>query len=208
MSFIKSSPLKALVTAAALTASLLASPERAHAAGPAKSTGKGIVGGILLGGEVVVIPMGAAGLSKGWPYLVFGGVGMVGGGIGGYFVEKTTGTKTPEAPTYMMAFGFAFVIPALVLSLNATAYKPPETDRQEPSKDDPAKDPAKPVKIINAKASPAPHAPLALIDSYKGKISLGVPALEVKPLYTQQEIAQFGVEQGSEVKIPLFKAAF
>jgi hypothetical protein len=238
-------------------ATVSAAPSDASAAGPVTPTGKGIVGGALLGAEVVTIPMGAAGLNKGWPYFVFGGLGMVGGGVGGYFVEKATavdgatGKGGPAEPAlYMLAGGMALIIPALVLSLNATAYKPPDSDRNEPANNEPASDAPKPTPIppapgaapgapgagpapgstasTTSKSAPAstkfrpyqyksrfrgemaglPHIPTGLIDMFHGKLGLGLPAVEMKPLYTQAEMFKYGVAQGTEVKLPLFKAMF
>jgi hypothetical protein len=225
----------------------LAATRDASAGGPVTPTGKGIVGGALLGGEVVTITIGAIGVNKGWPYFVFGGLGMVGGGVGGFFVEKATkGTTaangtvtggTPEPALYMLAGGMALVIPALVVSLNATAYKPPETDRVEPANNEPAKDAPKaspppgaapgapppaapgapgaapqakaPVKYrFRSEIGSLPHIPVSLLDVYKGKVALGVPAVDVRPLYTANEMWRFGVGQGTEVRLPVFKAMF
>jgi hypothetical protein len=229
------------LVAAALAFTFTASATRdASAGGPVSPTGKGIVGGALLGGEIVVIPMGAAGVNKGWPYFVFGGLGMVGGGVGGFFVEKatkgTTGANgvttggTAEPALYMLAGGMALVIPALVVSLNATAYKPPESDRNEPANNEPSKDKAAPEPApAQPGAAPAaqpqsraparnfrfrseiasvPHIPVSLLDMYKGKLGFGVPAVDVRPLYTQAEMFRYGVSQGTEVRVPIFKAMF
>ena len=203
----------AAVSAAAFTLAMAAHGPTAQAAGPVASTGKGIAGGALLGGEVVTITMAAIGVSRGWPYFVFGGVGMIGGGIGGYFVEQATGTTAAEAPVFMLAGGMALVIPALVLSLNATAYKPPESDRSEVPGNMPSKDPPKPKKdgttitSSNDRAKPA-RVPLSVLDVYRGRFAVGVPAIEVRPLFTQLEITRFGVAQGTELRVPVFKAAF
>jgi hypothetical protein len=187
---------------------------------PVSSTGKGIVGGALLGGEVVDITMGAIGVEKGWPYFVFGGLGAVGGGIGGHFVE--TASSSAEPSLYMLAGGMALLIPALVVSLNATAYKPPETDRGEPVNNEPAVEPPKGkatlqvttsretpgLRFRSARMEPPIHVPMSLFDVYRGQVAFGVPAFEIRPLYTQREMAQFGVGQGQEVRVPLFKAVF
>ena len=53
-----------------------------------------------------------------------------------------------------------------------------------------------------------PHIPTSLLDMYGGKVGFGVPALQVKPLYTQVEMARYGVPQGTEVQVPVFKAMF
>jgi hypothetical protein len=233
----------ALVSALTFTLGMAASGE-ARADGAVSPTGKGIVGGALLGGEVVTITMGAAGVSRGWPYFVFGGLGMVGGGIGGFFVEKATkGTTdamgnttgaTPEPALYMLAGGMALVIPALIVSLNATAYKPPETDRNEPSTNEPSKEPPKPtITPAPPGATPPPgepppptttknryrtprrgelaslpHIPVSLVDVYHGRVGMGLPAFELRPLYSSQEMWKFGVAQGTEVRFPVFKAMF
>lgn len=215
------------VTAAAFAMTLVSAGE-ASASGPVSPTGKGTVGGALLGAEVVTITMGAAGLSRGWPYFVFGGLAAVGGGVGGYYLDKATvgttadnGTITgrkSEPSLYMLAGGMALVIPALVISLNATAYRPPETDRVEPAGNRPSKDlpkvePPPPVgKAKQVRPSRAyaalPHIPVSLLDVYRGRVSLGLPALEVRPLYAQNELWKYGVSQGTEVRLPVFKAMF
>ena len=208
--------------AVAFAMALAGSPSDARADGPVTATGKGTVGGALLGGEVVCITMGAVGVNRGWPYFVFGGLGAVGGGIGGFFVEKAT---APEPSLYMLAGGMALIIPTLVVSLNATAYKPPETDQvqnepanNKPVLDAPAPTPAgapapltsrsvkKPARVA---ARPVmPHIPLSVLDIYKGNVALGIPALELRPLYSSAELWKYGVSQGSEVRLPLFQTMF
>jgi hypothetical protein len=224
--------------AAALTAVVAISGDaQAQVGGPVTPTGKGIAGGLLLGGEVVVIPMGAAGVQRGWPYFVFGGLGMVAGAVGGWAVEQHTyvnsnGTGGPAEPAiYMLAGGLALVIPALVLSLNATAYHPPEGDRGEPANNEPAKESPRPDAPPEAAPPPggAPppgstsgysyksrfrgevatlHRPSSLFDMYRGQVSLAMPMVEARPLYSQREMWLYGVGQGTEVRIPMFKATF
>ena len=186
-------------------------------------TGKGIVGGALLGGEVVMITMGAVGVESGWPYLVFGGLGAVGGGVGGFFIEGAA-DPTAEIPVYMLAAGMALVIPTIVISLNATAYKPPDDDKSEPANDRPALEPAPPggsVTVTTSRAKPAPRTklhtkasapipriPLALLGLSRGDLALGIPAPDIRPMYTRRELAEYGVTQGHEVRVPLFSVLF
>lgn len=216
--------LGSLAAIAAFAFALTSAPSEARAqtstAVGVNPMGKGTAGGILLGGEVVCITLGAVGVEKGWPYLAFGGLGMVGGGVGGYFVDKATSTapSTGEPSLYMLAGGLALVIPALVLSLNATAYKPPETDRQsEPVNNEPSKDAPKPGRAPGARSfqlpkvalrPQLPHIPVSLFDLYQGKIALGLPAFEVRPLYQRDELWKYGVTQGNELRVPLFKGVF
>ena len=190
--------LSTVVAVAAFTA-VLSAPGEAEAGGPVQTWGKGTAGGALLGAEVVVIPMGAAGLNRGWPYFVFGGL--------------------------------ALIIPAVIVSLNATAYRPPDSDRSEPASNEPSKEPPKATPApapdgIPAEAPPPgatsaytyrsyrgrmaalPHIPTSLLDMYRGQVGVGLPAVQVRPLYTQAEVYKYGVAQGTEVQLPVFKAMF
>lgn len=116
--------------------------------------GKGIVGGALLGFEVVSIPMSLFGVKAGWAYALFGGLGAVGGGAAGAGVELVTDSyKTPvgdgRAPIYMLAGGLALVIPAVVLMLNATRFQPSEDAREDQApKNAPAADPGSTQKSV------------------------------------------------------------
>jgi hypothetical protein len=208
----------------------MAGESSARAEGPVTPDGKGIVGGALLGAEVVDITMAIIGVEKGWPYFVFGGVGAVGGGIGGYFVEQEVTTAEPAL--YMLAGGMALVIPTLVLSLNATAYKPPESDQKttEPVTNQPAAEPPAPGGVqksvnITSDARPAPrkarpfrtspayvnvtpHVPGSVVDVYRGRLALAMPAPEVRTVYTRREAVVYGVEQGKEFRLPVLKAQF
>lgn len=206
----------ALVAAATLADARPAAAQQAAQADSVKGDGKGIVGGALLGGEIVMIPMAAFGVDRAWPYLVFGGLGAVGGGVGGFFIEDAT-TDSTEVPLYMLAGGMALVIPTLVAVLNATAYKPPESDTKEqpatPTKE-PAPGGGTSVKITSQAApakrtaSAAPQIPTSLVAVRSGELGVGVPAVEVRPLYTKREQVVFGVAQGEEVRVPVFKAQF
>jgi len=202
--------------------------------GPSQVTGtaKGIVGGALLGAEVVMIPMGAAGLKPWWPYLVFGGVGAAGGAVGGWAVEQAVAESGPaEAPLYMLAGGLALIIPALVLSLNATTKDefedtadPATTTTTTKGAEPPAPGPASPgaqpagdgtttIQVQpqsrnQKKKKPAPPRAGAIFDLASSEVRVGVPAIVVKNMYTNDEMAKFGVEQRTEVRVPFFSASF
>jgi len=91
--------------------------------------GKGIAGGALLGAEVVTITESLAGVRAGWAYGVFGGVGAVAGGVGGYFVERSS--SDGQGAVYLLAGGMALIIPAVVLTLNATRYHPSDSATED-----------------------------------------------------------------------------
>ncbi|MCK6587740.1 MAG: hypothetical protein L6Q76_09160 [Polyangiaceae bacterium] len=219
---------RSVVASAALAAgaftALLTGADEARADGPVTGTGKGIAGGALLGGEVATITMAIIGVEAVWPYFAIGGAAAVGGGIGGYFVE----TAAPaEVPLYMLAGGMALVIPTLVAALNATAYKPPEEDVEDPSATEPAPIPPSPsaqvtpgskqtgpsrAKIAQPRRA-APFVPMSLVgiraQEFKLQtVALGIPAVDVRPLHSLRERQMFGVEQGYEVRVPLFRAMF
>jgi hypothetical protein len=222
-----SSSRAALAAAGAMSAAaVLLAPETASAQAAAVSVdGKGIVGGALLGAEVVDLTIGIIGVNRAWPYLVFGAVGAIGGGIGGYFIEQET-RESPEGALYMLAGGMALVIPTVIVSLNATLYKPPEgtsTTTFEPADNQPAQSPPA-VQPPAPTPLPAPTSrfrlrspsltqkaerlSFSLVDVNRGKLALSVPAVQVRPLYSLREVWTYGVEQGTEVRVPLFYASF
>lgn len=239
-----------LLSLAASAVTLLAT-QRAEAEEPGISaTGKGITGGALLGGELVVTVEAIAGVKPAWAYLVGGGLGAVAGGVGGYFVEQTS---DPKPSYYMLAAGMALIIPATVAVLQSTSYKPPPDYQEDrPGKAaGPSGEPAPagvtttpPVQEAQPPAGsvpPAPAAPgatpapgpgtapapvpapgpgtrapgpsrppiaMSLVDLYGGRLRMGIPAVEIRPMYTSAEIKKYGVEQQAEVRLPLFQATF
>jgi hypothetical protein len=101
---------------------------------------------------------------------------------------------------YMLAGGLALVIPAVVLTLNATRYQPEEgaTEDRTPGpmaepgapgsnsitgtpSGAPAPPPPPPAAVP---APPAPPPPQSLLDVHHGAFRLGVPALAVTPAFT------------------------
>lgn len=117
------------------------------------STGKGIVGGTLLGAEVVLLTEAAIDVSPEWLYYVGGAAGAVGGGIAGYFLEDKL---TSKSNMLLLAGGMLLVIPTTVAVLSATAYEQPvEYTQDTPPKDEPPADPALPAQP----AAPTPASP-------------------------------------------------
>jgi hypothetical protein len=126
-------------------------------------TGKGITGGALLGAEVVTIVESLVGVRAGWAYGVGALVGAGGGGVGGYFIEKSSSSADGKAPTYMLAGGLALVIPAIVLVLNATRYMPAEGAVEDNAPTAPAAEPGVPGGSVTGEppdvAAPPPPPP-------------------------------------------------
>ncbi|MGC4066886.1 MAG: hypothetical protein QM784_20065 [Polyangiaceae bacterium] len=88
------------------------------------SSGKGIVGGTLLGAEVVLLTEAAFDVSPDWLYYVGGGAGAIGGGIAGYYLEGSGGLSA-KGNMYLLAAGMLLAIPTTVAVLSATAYEQP-----------------------------------------------------------------------------------
>ncbi len=214
----------AALAAATVGASFALSEGVASAQEIVKPTAKGVVGGALIGAEAVMITEALIGVKPWWAYAVGGGVGAIGGGIGGYFIEQAV--TDGKAPLFMLAGGLALVIPTLVLTLNATRYQPTEgatedkAPTNEPKADPgtpggsaaptPANDPAKAPATAPATppaAAPTP-APQGLMDVRPGTVRLGVPMPVVTPVFTVAERRQFGMRQETEVRVPVFNLTF
>jgi len=133
------------------------SPLTAQATGKesASPTGKGIVGGALLGSELVMVSEAALGVKPTWAYIVGGLAGGAAGGVGGYFVEKQDDARPPML---MLAGGIVLAIPTVVAVLSATAYEPPADFLQDQAPaDEPVAEPPAPSEVAPAPA-PAPAA--------------------------------------------------
>jgi len=128
--------LRLLPLAAPLLVSTFA---RAQSANPSV-TGKGLVGGALLGGEVVMLTEAAIKVKPAWAYYVGGGVGMIGGGIAGHYLESSFSPK-PLSAMYFLAAGMLLVIPTTVAAMNAVSYDTPlEYTQDAPPTDQPNDD--------------------------------------------------------------------
>jgi hypothetical protein len=198
---------------AAMAGALTFAPAQARAEGPVSPTGKGIAGGALLGGEVVMITTAIIGVKAWWPYLVFGAVGAGGGAVGGYFVEQVDDGNTPEPSLYMLAGGLALVIPTIVAVANATAYDPSEDEEGFDEEDGEGEGEEPGVEVdVNAETGKRRPIPMALmgIDLYgkHARVSPGIPAVAVTPMYSPKEIATYGVEQETVVRVPLVTGSF
>lgn len=216
------------ITLAAVAAGLTCAARPAAAAEDkpeASTTGKGITGGVLLGAEVVMLGEAAFKVKPAWAYAVGGLVGGVGGGVGGYFIEQSASAKTTM---YMLAGGMALIIPTTVAVLSASAYEPPAsyTEDRGPT-EEPAAEPPRPSEpaaqptsrrqtkprrhLAPAAARPelyARAAPPALLGVSPKSVTLSVPAVEVRETYSRAELMQFGVQQATEIRVPVVSFVF
>ncbi len=214
------------------------------------TTGKGVVGGTLLGAEAVLAVESAFKVQPTWAYVVGGLGGGAAGGIGGYFIEQNA---SPRTTLFMLAGGMALAIPVTVAVLSATAYEPPASYTQDRAPaDEPVAEPPQPADApppaaptltspagnevtappaVPPVAPPAPTgslhrhkalarasrrtlpldyhlSPPALIGLSSQALTLGVPAIELRDVYSRNEIAMFGVSQATEVRVPVLNFLF
>ena len=212
----------ALAMATLLGATIVAAPLREARADEVSSTGKGIAGGALMGGEAVWIVEGILNVHSGWAYAIGGLLGAGGGGVGGYFVEK--GSSDGKAPMYMLAGGLALVIPAFVLMLNGTRFQPEEGAAEDRTPVGPPAEPgtapapppppaAPPAPPGEAPAPPAPPPaappPQSLLDLHQGNFRVGVPLPGVRPSLSIAETKQYGMRtNGTELQMPVLHVTF
>lgn len=147
----------ALACATAGTA-IVGVPRTAHAE-EVSPDGKGIAGGALIGAELVVFIEALAGVRSGTAYALGAAGGAVAGGAGGFGIEKAV--DDGRAPVYLLAGGLALVIPALVVALDATRFRPNEGAREDKPADMPPSDPGKPGGSSVVGAEPKPATPAA-----------------------------------------------
>jgi len=192
-------------------------------------TGKGIVGGALLGGDVVLIVGGIIGVKSPWFYVVGGGLGAIGGGVGGYFVEQAVANPQGgdgHIPVYMLGGGLCLIIPALVLTLNATRYQPPSDAKEDKAPTNlPTADPGKtggssvvggsvttpaptPEKKDPSSSLTPPPPPMSLVDVHEGAWRMGLPVPSIGAMYSLREQKEQGVAAGLEVRMPLVHVTF
>jgi hypothetical protein len=235
MAFSRTYRPAALATAFVLGAGLFVGHSTEARADNVSPTGKGIAGGALLGGEVVTITEAIIGVRAGWAYIVGGLAGAAAGGVGGYFVEQ--GTSNGQVPMYMLAGGLALVIPAVVLSLDATRYRPEEGATEDRTPAGPPAEPGVPgASISSPSAAPAPAAapaapaaapaapapspapsttppppstPQSFLDLHEGNLRLGVPVPSIMPSFTPQEQKTYGlVKNEAEFRMPVLHVTF
>ena len=219
----------ALVMAAALGSALCMAPARDARADDVSPTGKGITGGALLGAEVPTIIEGIAGVRNGWVYVISAVLGAGGGAAGGYEIEHNS--TDGKAPMYLLAGGLALVIPAVVLTLDATRYRPEEGATEDRTPGPPAEPGAPggsaitPSLTVPAPApapAPAPDAapapppapapappPQSLFDVHQGTFRLGVPAVSVHPTFSAMEMRSYGMKDSpAAVHMPVLHIVF
>ncbi len=207
------------VTVLAFAASLtIASNASATGVDEASPKYKGIVGGALLGAEAVMLTEAAIGVKPRWAYYVGGAAGAVAGGVGGYFMEENLSAKTNM---FLLSAGMVLAIPTVIAVAAATQYEPPASYVQDQAPtDEPVANPPAPegaavdgVRKVTRRArlSPtlaSPTLPPALVGVERGELALSVPSIALCETFTRKQMAEFGVKQQTELRLPVFNLVF
>ncbi len=200
-----------LIIAAGSLAALLCC--RTAQADEVTPTAKGIAGGVLVGGELVVFGEALFGVRSTPAYLIGAGAGAAAGGIGGYFLEQAV--SDGQVPAYVLAAGLTLLIPSIVVGLDQTRFMPSEGAREDkPVVAEPGTPGAgsaigpEPVKPV-APTLPAPGPQGSLMDVRDGAWSIGVPVPEVRPTLGLTERKRLGADaNGTELRFPLVRLVF
>lgn len=204
---------------------------------PVQPWGKGTVGGALLGAEAVMLTEAVIGVKPAWAYVVGGVAGAAGGGVGGYFAEERTTAKLSlyllaggmalVIPTTILVLDRTAYDPPVEFTQDAPPEdeplaeppQPTDTVDEAPFEGEPTPAPAP----VSRRSPPAPGggqaartprgaprrvAPSALFGLGSRSLVLAVPAVEVREVYTPRERHELGAPRATEVRVPLFFAAF
>jgi hypothetical protein len=150
---------------------------------PLKATFKGTVGGGLIGAELGFVIPALAGARDAWMYIVFPVLGAGGGAVGGYFLLDKP--DHAEAAVATLVAGMALAVPALVVTLAATAYEP-DTEA----------------------AMAANAAGAGLVRWSEHGVYLAPPAVATGPTITPQEALRTGAPRTSSVRVSMLSGSF
>lgn len=179
----------------------------APASAEVSSTGKGTVGGALLGGEAVLMLQAAFGTQEAWAYAVGGVAGAAAGGVGGYFIEQEA---SPRVNLGLLFGGMALIIPTVILCLDAAQDAPPSLREEAPPTDAPTPDPPQPGQSPELASAPTRERVPAgtFVDLGAGDVSLAMPNVVVSAVHSPEEVQRYGVRQQTQVLVPLLGARF
>ncbi len=201
----------ALAAALALTANSVA-PDVALAQAEPEQVDpdfKGILGLGLFGAELGFVIPALAGATDTWPYIVFPLLGAAGGGVAGYFLLEEPGHT--EVSVAAFGIGLALVVPAVVITLSATAYDPDSDEEALESEDSgseeaPAEEEAAPAEEARARTRRVALGGLVTVGD--DAVSLSIPLVSVSQAYTQAELARYGGSQRLELHVPVVSGVF
>lgn len=159
---------------------------------------KATVGGALLGAELAIAIEAAIDVDPWWWYAIGGGVGAVGGGVGGYFIDKA---DNPEVSMSLLVGGLVLAVPATLAMVNARTFKPEEN----PVIDGETAAQRAEDRIYLTAYRPIP----SLVDVRdEGKVSLRMPAVSVSPVFSAEARQMYSLPDATAVRVPVFHLSF
>lgn len=205
--------------AAALLTGIATTSTTDAEASQVQALGKGTAGGALLGAEVGFLGLSAFGARSAWLYGTVPTALAIGGGVGGYYLDKSIGDGDAKPVMYMLAGGMLLVVPTIVITLSATAttytsedvpaadagVKPAPGAGEGTSVTPPPKTSLRHVEPIRPAIPPS----FALVN-FDQQVSprVSVPAVEVAPMYSSVELSKFGGAQRWQFSAPLVAVTF
>jgi len=176
-----------------------------------ESVPKGAIGLGMIGAELGFVLPAVIGLHDAWAFIVFPLALGAGGAVGGYFAFDEP--NSAEAGVAMLAVGIALIIPTLVLTLAMTRYDPGDDEEDEVEEGDYSEEfggDAEPTEDAEARRRVRDRALAGggLLHVGTGEVSLGVPALSVRPNMSAEEAARYGGGQSAELHVPVVSGAF
>jgi hypothetical protein len=234
MRFIRFLPLTALAAFALVPRTALAAENQTQLEGNGI---KGAVGGGLLGAEAVMLVEAALDVKPAWAYIVGGVAGGAAGGVGGYFWETSADSAKLGMYLLTAGMALAIPTTVAVLSATAYEPPSDYVEDRPPQADEPVAEPPQPTTepppadeslpapppapegrrapirraprlALRQRAALYPAAPPALVGITPMALTLSVPAVEIRDLYSPEEQQQFGVAAGTEVRVPVVTFAF
>ena len=167
-------------------------PAEEPAPTPLKADFKGMVGLGLVGAELGFVVPALAGARDAWVYIVFPVLGAGGGAVAGYFLLEK-GDGHPELAVAALTVGMALVIPALVVTLAATAYEP-ESEQ--------------PRSAVRRQAQLATAAGPGLVRWSERGLLLAPPAIASGHSVSAKEALRTGVRRERELRVALLSGVF
>jgi F0F1-type ATP synthase assembly protein I len=159
---------------------------------PLKPDFKGAVGLGLIGAELGFVVPALAGARDTWVYIVFPVLGAGGGAVAGYFLLEQ-GDGEPEIAVAALTAGMALVIPALVVTLAATAYDPEEEA---------------PSTAAVRRARELAHAGPGLVRWSERGVVLAPPGISTGSLVSRAEALRTGATRANSVRVGLVSGVF
>lgn len=153
---------------------------------------KGMIGLGLIGAELGFVVPALAGARDTWVYIVFPVLGAGGGAVAGYFLLEQ-GDGHPEAAVAVLTAGMALVIPALVVTLAATAYEP--------------EDEAPSTAAVRRARQLAMAGPGLVRWSERGVV-LAPPGIATGPTVSHAEALRTGATRTNSVRVGLLSGVF